>query len=63
MQSGIEIAENCREEFNKMRLKRQYRYVIYKPNEDNSNVEVEHCGEREENFEQFKEKMAPNQSR
>ena len=63
MQSGIEIGDNIREEFQALRMKRAYRYVIYRPNEDKSSVEVEKCGDRAETFEQFKEAMPKNNSR
>mgnify|MGYP000872084240 CR=1 FL=1 len=63
MQSGIAIADNVRDEFQQLRMKRKYRYVIYKASEDKSSVEVEKCGEREETWEQFQEAMPKNNSR
>ena len=51
MQSGIAIADNVREVFQELRMKRKHRYVIYKPSDDKSAVEVERCGERDETFE------------
>ena len=44
-------------------MKRKYRYIIYKTNENKDSVEVEKCGERAETFEQFKESMPKNNSR
>lgn len=63
MQSGINIPDEVRNEFQQLRMKRAYRYVIFKANEDKSSVEVEKCGAREETFEQFKESMPKNRSR
>lgn len=63
MQTGINIGEDVRERFQELRMKRQYRYVIYKASADKSSVEVDKCGDRAENFEQFKEAMPKNNSR
>lgn len=51
MQSGIEISDDIREAFQAMRMKRKYRYVIYKASEDKDKVEIEKCGERDETWE------------
>ena len=63
MQSGIAIGDNIREEFQAMRMKRKYRYIIFRASDDKSAVEVEKCGDREENFEAFKNSMPKNNSR
>ena len=57
MQSGLTIPDNVREEFQQLRMKRKYRYIIYKPSDDKSAVEIEKVGERAETFDQFKEAM------
>jgi hypothetical protein len=46
-----------------MRMKRKYRYIIFKASEDKSSIEVEKCGERSEDFASFKESMPKNNSR
>ena len=63
MQSGIAIADNVREVFQELRMKRKHRYIIYKPSEDNYCVEVEKLGERSEDFESFKAAVPKNNSR
>ena len=63
MQSGINIADNVREVFQELRMKRKHRYIIYKPSSDKSSVEVERCGERNEDFASFKEHVPKNDSR
>ena len=63
MQSGIGIPDAVRDEFQAIRMKRAYRYVIYKANDDKSAIEVEKCGARDETFEQFKESMPKDRSR
>lgn len=63
MQSGLNISDAVREEFQQLRMKRKYRYIIYKANDNKDSVEVEKCGERAETFEQFKEAMPKNNAR
>lgn len=63
MQTGITIPDNIREVFNELRMKRKHRYVIYKPSDDQASVEVERCGERDEDFEKFKSHVPKNRSR
>ena len=63
MQSGITIPDNVREEFQALRMKRKHRYVIYKANEAKDGVEVEKCGAREADWNEFKDSMPKNRSR
>ena len=63
MQSGINISDEVRDRFQELRMKRTYRYIIYKASADKASVEVEKCGDRAETFEQFKESMPKNNSR
>lgn len=57
MESGALVNDNIVEEFNKMRMKRAHRYMIMKHNHETSNIEIEHIGERNATFNDFKEKM------
>jgi hypothetical protein len=63
MQSGLNIPDSVREEFQALRMKRKYRYIIYKASEDKASVEVEKLGERDETWEQFHESCPKNNSR
>ena len=63
MNTGINIPDEVRAEFQALRLKRKYRYIIMKVNEAKDGVEVEKTGERDETFDQFKENMPKNNSR
>jgi cofilin len=63
MQSGINVPENVREEFQALRMKRKHRYIIYKASADKSSVEVEKLGERSADWNEFKESMPKNNSR
>ena len=47
MQSGIVVGDDIRQEFQQLRMKRKHRYIIYRPSEDKSTVEIELIGERE----------------
>jgi hypothetical protein len=38
-------------------MRRKYRYIIYKPSDDQTTIEIEKLGEREASFEEFKESM------
>ena len=57
MNTGINITDEVRTEFQALRLKRKYRYIIYKVNGNNDGVEIEKCGERDASFDEFKESM------
>lgn len=63
MQSGIVVGDEVRQEFQQLRMKRKHRYIIYRPSEDKSSVEIETIGERSHTWEQFMEAMPKNNSR
>ena len=63
MQSGINVPEIVKEEFQAMRMKRKHRYIIYKASESLDAVEIEKLGDRTDTWEQFKEAMPKNNSR
>lgn len=63
MQSGIVVGDEIRQEFQQLRMKRKYRYIIYKPSEDKSSVQIELIGEREHTWAQFIENVPKNNSR
>lgn len=63
MQSGIVVGDEIRAEFQQLRMKRKYRFIIYKPSEDKSTVEIELLGERSKTWEEFMEAMPKNNSR
>jgi len=63
MQSGLNIPDEVRNEFQALRMKRKYRYIIYKASDDKSSVEIEKLGERDETWAQFQEACPKNNSR
>lgn len=44
-------------------MRRKSRYLILKPNDDCSAMEIEKVGERDESFEDFKNSIDPTSSR
>ena len=63
MQTGIVAADECVIEFNALRMKRAYRYLIFKMNDEKTNIVVEHKGERDSGFEEFKEHIPKDEPR
>lgn len=61
--SGLEVSDEVAEEFKQLRMKRKYRFIIFKPSEDKSKVEVEQCGERALDWAAFVEAVPKNNSR
>lgn len=57
MQSGIGIGEEIRNEFQNLRMRRKHRYIIYKPSDDQTTIQIEKLGDRDASFEEFKESM------
>lgn len=63
MNSGIEIGQDITDANKNLAMRRKTRYIIYKPNADNTVIEIEKIGEREETFEDFKNSLDPTASR
>ena len=63
MNSGIEITDEVFAAYKQMAMKRKLRYVIYKPSEDGSKIEIEFEGAREETFDDMKNKIERCSSR
>jgi hypothetical protein len=63
MQSGLNIPDDVRNEFQALRMKRKHRYIIYKASDAKDSVEIDKLGAREETWAQFMENMPKNNSR
>jgi hypothetical protein len=63
MQSGLNIPEEVRNEFQALRMNRKYRYIIFKANEDKTSVEIEKLGDRTDTWDQFQAACPKNNSR
>mgnify|MGYP006081380723 FL=1 len=63
MQSGLNIPDDVRNEFQALRMKRKHRYIIYKASDAKDSVEIDKLGAREETWAQFVENMPKNNSR
>lgn len=54
MNSGIEIPDEVLAEYKQLAFKRQTRYIVYKPSEDKTKIEIEKVGAREETWDDMK---------
>lgn len=63
MNTGLQIADDIIEEYNKLRMKREHRYLILRVSDDNQSVVIDQIGARESTFEQFKDAMPQDQPR
>ncbi|ORX76955.1 putative COF1-cofilin [Basidiobolus meristosporus CBS 931.73] len=45
MSSGVSVNDKCLESFQLLKLKKQYKYIIYKLNDDNTEIIVEEASE------------------
>ncbi len=57
METGIKVNDAVQEEFTKLRMKRTHRFLIFKVNDDKTEVEIEHVGARDSTFAEFKDLM------
>ena len=55
MSGSSEINPNCQVVYQELKLRRKYRYIIYKIGEED--IDVEHTGATAESFEDFKSKL------
>lgn len=63
MTTGITAQDDCISEFNALRMKRAHRFLIYRVNEEKTHIVIEHVGQREATFNDFKELMPKDQCR
>ena len=63
MNTGIKCDETVSAEYSALRMKRAHRFLILKIADDKSKVELEHVGNRDATFAEFKELMPKDQCR
>lgn len=63
MQTGIVAADECVIEFNALRMKRAHRYIIFRMNDEKTQIVVEHLGARDATFEDFKQQIPKDEPR
>ncbi len=63
VETGIKIDDSVADEFTKLRMKRAHRFLIFKVNDDKTQIETEHIGARDSTFEEFKELMPKDECR
>lgn len=64
--TGVTVRDDVVEQFNAFKLKREpynYRYYIYKISDTGKEIEIESFGGRDETYEDFAEKLPPNECR
>jgi len=54
MNSGIKVNTNCAHEFEKMKMQKSYRYIIFKISDDLKEIEVEECAPRDATYEDMR---------
>jgi hypothetical protein len=55
--SGIKLDPLCIEEFNNMKLKHKYRYIIFKLSDDHKSITIDKLGAKDETFDDFLQYM------
>jgi cofilin len=63
MNSGIEISDEVLTTYKQLALKRAHRYIIMKPSDDGTKIEIEKIGARDETFDQFVESVPKQNAR
>ena len=63
MNSGIQVSDEVLSAYKDTAMKRKSRYVVYKPSEDGTAVEIEKVGERDETFDDFKNSIPVDDAR
>lgn len=57
MASGVKVHEDCKTEFDNMKLKHAYKYVIFRLSDDLKSIIVDSCGDKCQTYEQFIAKL------
>ena len=60
---AFEISPEVVAQFTDLRMKRAYRYLVFKVNDTQTGIEVEHAGARDASFETFRSHMPTDQPR
>jgi cofilin len=53
MASGVKVLDKCKIEFNNIKMKHQYRYILFKLTDDLTAIEVEKTGTLDSQWEEF----------
>jgi cofilin len=57
MSSGVQVKDDCLSEFEQMKIRNTYKYMIFKISDDKKHIEIEHKGEKGASFEDFTSKL------
>lgn len=61
--TGITVSDECVEEYKKLHLKREYRFMIFDLSEDGKVVHIKEKGPRDATWKDFQEVMPKNECR
>uniref|UniRef100_A0A7S0HIW0 ADF-H domain-containing protein n=1 Tax=Phaeocystis antarctica TaxID=33657 RepID=A0A7S0HIW0_9EUKA len=53
MSSGVQVMPDCLTEFESMKIRSAYKFMIFKITDDKKHIEIEHKGEKGASFEDF----------
>ncbi|KAL4488364.1 hypothetical protein ABPG72_019214 [Tetrahymena utriculariae] len=62
MDLGLQIADDCLQQYQAMRMDKKHRYIIYHT-KNNKTIEIEKIGARDDTYEQFLNSLPQNDSR
>ena len=57
MSSGVQVAPECLEEFEKMKIRSEYKFIIFKITDDKKSIVIEEKGAKEATFDDFCSKL------
>merc|ERR1719240_1098452 len=57
MSSGVQVDQECISEFEQMKIRSKYQYIIYKITDDKKSIMIECKGDKGASFDEFKSKL------
>lgn len=55
--SGVKVAKICTDEFEKMKMNKAYRYIIFKLNDDMKEIIVDECAPRDATYKMMSDRL------
>merc|ERR1719450_1380007 len=63
MSSGVQVQPDCTSEFNEMKIRNTYKFIIFKISDDKKFIEIECKGDKGASFADFTSKLPDNDCR
>ena len=63
MSSGVQVKPECLSEFEQMKIRSAYKFLIFKITDDKKFIEIEHKGEKGASFADFSSKLPDDECR